>query len=95
MATGAQPETVGASDFKARCLKILDEVAETGRPVTVTKHGKPIARLVPIAAERKPFKGRWAGKARTLGDIVSSDAGGWDPDETVREWDEIMAQGDV
>ena len=95
MTPATKPETVGASDFKARCLKILDEVAETGRPVTVTKHGKPVARLVPIEAERTPLKGRWAGKARTLGDMVTSDRDNWDENETVREWDELMAQVDV
>lgn len=42
--------TVPAGEFKARCLALLDEVAETGRPVLVTKRGKPVARLVPVEA---------------------------------------------
>jgi prevent-host-death family protein len=41
-------ETMQASTFKARCLAVLDEVAATHREVVITKHGKPIARLVPI-----------------------------------------------
>lgn len=37
-----------ASEFKARCLAVLDEVARTREEVVVTKHGVPVARLVPI-----------------------------------------------
>lgn len=40
--------TMQASEFKARCLAVLDEVARNRSEVTVTKHGKPVARLVPI-----------------------------------------------
>jgi len=39
---------IKASDFKARCLALIDEVASTGRPLTVTKRGRPLARLVPV-----------------------------------------------
>ncbi|MGQ0575909.1 MAG: type II toxin-antitoxin system Phd/YefM family antitoxin [Pseudonocardia sp.] len=37
-----------ASEFKARCLAVLDEVATTHTEIVVTKHGRPVARLVPI-----------------------------------------------
>lgn len=40
--------TVAASVFKARCLALLDEVATTHRSLVITKHGVPVARLVPI-----------------------------------------------
>ena len=40
-------KTMNASDFKARCLAILDEVRETGLVVTILKHGKPVAELRP------------------------------------------------
>jgi prevent-host-death family protein len=39
--------TIPASTFKARCLALLDEVAETREPLVVTKRGKPVARVVP------------------------------------------------
>jgi prevent-host-death family protein len=42
--------TMSASQFKARCLAVLDEVASTGNPVIVTKRGKPVARVVPAEA---------------------------------------------
>ena len=44
-------ESVGAAEFKARCLQIMDQVKETGAEVTITKHGHPVARLVPVAAQ--------------------------------------------
>ena len=40
--------TVPASVFKARCLAQLDEVATTHRSLVITKHGVPVARVVPI-----------------------------------------------
>jgi len=48
---------VQASTFKARCLALLDEVARSRTTVLVTKHGKPVARLVPIDNEVAPTQG--------------------------------------
>lgn len=45
-------KTMSASQFKAKCLAVLDDVAATGEPVVVTKRGKPVARVV--AAEPPP-----------------------------------------
>jgi len=42
--------TIPASRFKAQCLALLDEVAESGLAIVVTKHGKPVARVEPIGA---------------------------------------------
>jgi prevent-host-death family protein len=39
---------IPAGQFKAHCLAILDEVAETGETVVVTKRGKPVARVAPL-----------------------------------------------
>ena len=39
--------TITASEFKAKCLKIMDEVAETGERVVITKRGKPVAEVLP------------------------------------------------
>lgn len=38
---------VPAAEFKARCLELMDRVRETGAAYVVTKHGRPVARLVP------------------------------------------------
>jgi prevent-host-death family protein len=43
---------VGAAEFKARCLELTDRVRETGAEYVITKHGKPVAKLVPYRAER-------------------------------------------
>ena len=39
---------IGASRFKAECLGLLDEVAATGQELVITKHGRPVARVVPV-----------------------------------------------
>ena len=38
--------SISASEFKAKCLALLDEVAEKGQPLVVTKRGKPVARVL-------------------------------------------------
>jgi prevent-host-death family protein len=40
--------TVAAARFKAHCLRLLDEVAETGETIVVTKRGRPVARIEPV-----------------------------------------------
>jgi prevent-host-death family protein len=40
--------TIPAGRFKAQCLKLLDEVAETGETIVVTKRGKPVAKVEPV-----------------------------------------------
>ena len=42
------PRTIKASEFKAKCLKLMDEVAETGEEIVITKNGRPTARLVAL-----------------------------------------------
>jgi prevent-host-death family protein len=49
-------QRISASQFKARCLALLDDVALTGEEIVVTKRGKPVARLVAID-EPKPLAG--------------------------------------
>ena len=63
-------ETIQASQFKAKCLHIMDEVAETGRPVVITKNGKPVATLTPYRQGRSTLLGLHRGKGHILGDIV-------------------------
>ena len=66
--------TVTATEFKTRCLALIDEIAHTGDTIVVTRHGKPVAQLVPPA--RKPWKspaGILAGEIEIIGDIVNYD----------------------
>lgn len=46
-----ESKTIPAGKFKAQCLAILDQVAESGEPVVVTKRGRPVARVVPARTE--------------------------------------------
>lgn len=41
-------DRVAAAEFKARCLELMDRVCETGTEYVITKHGRPVARLVPV-----------------------------------------------
>jgi prevent-host-death family protein len=63
--------TVRASDFKAKCLAILDEVERTGEPVTILKRGRPVARLVPpTRGQGKYPQDSLHGTVEILGDIL-------------------------
>jgi prevent-host-death family protein len=44
-----------ASEFKAKCLAILDEVARTGESVTILKRGRPVARLLPPLPDESKY----------------------------------------
>ena len=60
------------SEFKARCLEILETLRRGGRDLVVTKHGEPIARVVPIR-DREPLRGMLEGQLEIVGDIVRID----------------------
>ncbi|MCE2559950.1 MAG: type II toxin-antitoxin system Phd/YefM family antitoxin [Acidobacteria bacterium] len=73
--------TIKASEFKATCLKLMDEVAETGDEVVITKNGNPVSRLVPYRERPKSLFGCLQGKMKITGDIMSpieDEWGGWD-----------------
>ncbi|MDO8834959.1 MAG: type II toxin-antitoxin system Phd/YefM family antitoxin [Vicinamibacterales bacterium] len=70
-----ETRTVAAGTFKARCLALLDEVAATGESLTVTKRGKPVARLVPVDAP-KPL----LGSIRRQRNLVAPISVSWDAD---------------
>jgi prevent-host-death family protein len=73
---------VAAADFKANCLRLMDQVAQQRRPIIITKRGKPVAKLVPIEAEAIDLFGRMAGSIKICGDIISPiEDAGWTGDE--------------
>jgi prevent-host-death family protein len=59
--------TFPAAEFKAKCLALIDRVRERGEPITITKRGRVVARLVPAGdADERPWltlrgQGRWTG----------------------------------
>lgn len=62
--------TIAAGEFKSKCLKLLDQVAEKRETLIVTKHGKPVAQVVPMPAE-KNIIGSMRGSVLWEGDIIS------------------------
>ena len=64
--------TVKASEFKAKRLQLMDEVAANGEEIVITKFGEPVAKLTPLRQKpNTPWFGRDKGKILILGDIVS------------------------
>jgi prevent-host-death family protein len=57
----ASGNELSAADFKARCLHLMNRVRESGVEYVVTKHGQPVARLVPYQAADKPLFGSMKG----------------------------------
>lgn len=70
--------TVKASEFKAKCLKLMDEVNRTGEPVVVTKNGIPVSKLVPYREKPNSLFGQDRESISIEGDIVSSLEDVWD-----------------
>lgn len=64
-------KTMAAGQFKARCLKVMDEVRSTREPVTITKKGRPVAKLVPVDGQPHDIFGCLKGQIEIVGDIVS------------------------
>ena len=72
---------VAAGEFKAKCLHLLDEVRDRRREYVITKRGRPVARLVPVASAPPDIFGRMRGTAEIVGDIVAPVGEPWDADE--------------
>lgn len=70
------PKTITAARFKTHCLALLDDVAETRQPLTVTKRGKPVATLVPALGTAR--HGSLVGSVQFKGDIVGPILDRWD-----------------
>ncbi len=80
---------IPAGEFKAKCLKLMDEVAATGEELVITKRGKPVARLVSATDERPRLFGSMKGSIKILGDIIEPALDpGWE-EEMLRSWDEV------
>jgi prevent-host-death family protein len=61
---------MGAAEFKEKCLAVLDQVGPEG--VVITKHGKPVAKLIPIEAGFADLIGCLKGRLRVKGDVLST-----------------------
>ena len=72
---------IGAGEFKAKCLGLLDEVQHKRNEIVITKRGKPVAKLVPIKGQRPSFIGSMKGTMEIVGDITSPADVHWEADE--------------
>jgi len=66
---------VSATEFKAKCLALLDEIDHQGGTVTVTKRGRPMAMVGPVKRQRlwKSPEGLWAGKVHIAEELLTAD----------------------
>jgi prevent-host-death family protein len=76
---------IAISEFKAKCLGILEEVRKTRKPIRVTRFGQPVAEVVPPSPDKPSGRrlGSMAGTGKILGDIVGP-TGSWDDWEAGR-----------
>ncbi len=73
---------MGAGTFKTNCLAVMDEVQAKRLTVVITKHGKPVAKLVPVNVDTDEIYNFLAGKGSVVGDVVS-------PALSIEEWGEL------
>ena len=61
---------IGASEFAASCLRLIDDVAASGEAVVITKNGKPVSRLVPYRQKPATLFGALKGSIEIKGDLI-------------------------
>jgi prevent-host-death family protein len=70
-------KTIQASEFKAKCLKLMDEIAETGETLVITKNGKPLSRLVPYRPRVDSLWARHEGEIELADDLIEPTGEDW------------------
>jgi prevent-host-death family protein len=73
---------MAAGQFKVHCLTVMDEVQAKRETVVITKHGKPVAKLVPVDKDSDDIYGFLAGKGEITGDVIS-------PALSSQDWGEL------
>lgn len=71
--TKKQTREIPISEFKAKCLSLVDQVSKTKTPLIITKRGTPVAEVIPVSPEidRKKWLGSMTGILKIKGDIIS------------------------
>ena len=85
----AGARTIKASEFKAKCLKLMDEVAESGEEIVITKHGRPVSKLVPYGPKPTALFDIDRGRIDIVGDIADPIEVEWDG-ETGKNWEGLL-----
>lgn len=71
-------KSVSATEFKSRCLALIDEVRRTRHPLQITRHGKPVAEIVPASAAAGRGSNPLEGSILFQDDLISPIAVDWD-----------------
>ncbi|MGH9514589.1 MAG: type II toxin-antitoxin system Phd/YefM family antitoxin [Terriglobales bacterium] len=75
-------KTMPAGEFKTNCLAVMDEVKAKRETVVITKHGQPVAKLVPVNTDSDGIFGFFSGKGSINGDVVA-------PALSAEEWGDL------
>jgi prevent-host-death family protein len=70
-------KTMAAGSFKAHCLAVMDEVQAKRETVVITKHGKPVAKLVPAGKATDEIYNFLRGKGAVTGNVISPAIENW------------------
>lgn len=73
-------QTITASEFKAKCLHLMDEINRTGEEITITKNGKPVSVLKAYRNVPKTLFGLHKGKVQSRDDLIAPLDMQWDAD---------------
>ena len=74
-------EQIGAGQFKAHCLRLMDQVQQSREEIVITKHGQPVAKLVPVVTDSKAsIVGYMRDTVQVTGDIISPGEVVWEAD---------------
>lgn len=74
---------IPAGEFKAKCLKLMDDVQKSQREIVITKYGKPVAKLVPVKDRKRSSSiiGMLKGTSRIHGDLIEPTGERWEADD--------------
>lgn len=73
-------KSMKASEFKARCLKLMDDILESGDEIIITKNGKPVSKMVPYRVKASTLFGLHEGKISSAGNDLFSTGETWESD---------------
>ena len=68
-----QEQNFSVSEFKKHCLALFEEIQHKGEEILITKHGEPIAKVIPLRKEHQPLRGSMKDQLIINGDIVECD----------------------
>ncbi len=73
-------QTVSETEFQSKCLKLIDEVNESGEELVITKDGKPVSVLIPYREKRKTLFGLHRSVIRANDDLIEPSGDRWEAD---------------